>query len=278
MLFHVVGNRSLSLLASLQVLNWDADWRKTPNWRFAMNDDHEIVLSRNEARAIDAAAISRLGLTGPLLMENAARGVADVLVQEFCEVTTRHDNALPVGRVIIICGPGNNGGDGLALVRLLAACDISADVRLLRAGRSLADDAQFNLNVLLAAGIQVMELANSSDFVQQLAGVETSDVIVDCLLGTGIRGNVRSPYLELIEAINGSPARVLAVDVPSGLDCDLGTASGVCIHADRTVTFVGRKRGFDIPESKRFTGDVSVAHIGLPQHWIRDWLSAFRAS
>ncbi len=243
-----------------------------------MNDDREIVLSRDEARAIDAAAILRLGLTGPLLMENAARGVADILVREFREFTRSADSALPVGRVIIICGPGNNGGDGLALVRQLTARDINADARLLRAGKSLTDDAQFNFNVLLAAGIQVMELANSSDFVEQLAGVGTSDVIVDCLLGTGIRGNVRSPYLELIEAINASPARVLSVDVPSGLDCDLGTASGVCIHADRTVTFVGRKRGFDIPESKQFTGDVSVAHIGLPQHWTRHWLSAFRAS
>jgi len=106
-----------------------------------------------------------------------------------------------------------------------------------------------------------------------LDGLTQEDWILDCLLGTGVRGQLRSPFSNIIEAINASSARVLAVDVPSGLDCDTGTADGACVRAEQTVTFVGMKRGFLQPSAADFTGTMTVAHIGVPLSWIRSWLN-----
>ena len=97
------------------------------------------------------------------------------------------------------------------------------------------------------------------------------DLIIDALLGTGIRGTVRTPFFEIIQAVNESNAKVLAVDVPSGLDCDLGTPCGVCVRADRTVTFVARKIGFLVSDAQEFIGEVEVCHIGIPQEWLTRW-------
>ena len=221
------------------------------------------VLTREQARQVDAAAIQRLGVPGLLLMENAARGVME-------ELTKRLGNK---GRVLILCGPGNNGGDGLAIARLLASAGVDATVYLLRAGKDLTDDAHQNLGFLMASGINVLEGQMVNSWGQVFADLTDNDWILDCLLGTGVRGGVRPPFLAIINAINESSARVLAVDVPSGLDCDTGTMDGVCINADATVTFVGMKRGFLQPSATNFTGDVTVAHIGIPLAWVRSWLS-----
>lgn len=227
-----------------------------------MSSSECFVLSRAASREIDAAAVSELGMTGPLLMENAARGVCDVVRQHF-----QH-----AGRIVIAAGPGNNGGDGLALARQLAACQLTSNVYLVSASRTLTDDAQFNLRILKAAGMGVAESDDGTDLIADLLTLEADDLIVDCLLGTGVRGAIREPFLQIVEAINQSVARVLAVDVPSGLDCDTGTAEGGCVVADHTVTFVGWKRGFQNPEAAQKTGRVTVAHIGLPDAWVSQWL------
>jgi NAD(P)H-hydrate epimerase len=221
------------------------------------------VLTREQARQVDAAAIQRLGVPGLLLMENAARGVIE-------ELTKRLGNK---GRVLILCGPGNNGGDGLAIARLLASAGVDATVYLVRAGKDLTDDAKRNLGFLLASGRTVLEGETVDRWEQVFADLTDNDWILDCLLGTGARGGPRPPFLSIIKAINKSSAQVLAVDVPSGLDCDTGTVDGVCINADATVTFVGMKRGFLQPSATNFTGDVTVAHIGIPLAWVRSWLS-----
>lgn len=226
------------------------------------------VLSRIEVRAIDAAAVGELGLTGLLLMENAARGVADVVQQEFPNVS----------RITILCGPGNNGGDGLALCRHLAALDITASVFLVTGGKQLSSDAVDNLNILVAAGIPPECSPNAADAIQAIRTLTKEHLIVDCLLGTGVRGAVQAPFDRLIAAMNESPASVLAADVPSGLNCDDGRAEGGCVRADRTVTFVGLKTGFLSANAGEFLGRVTVAHIGLPQRWVADWLESQRSN
>ena len=202
-----------------------------------------------------------------LLMENAARGVCDVVFQ-------RLPNA---ERIVIVCGPGNNGGDGLALARQLAAHDVSTEVVVFRTRKKLTNDAETNLNILTAAKISVQDAVDTCRMTSALQALTEKDLVVDCLLGTGVRGAPRAPFCELINAINDSPARVLAVDIPSGLDCDSGIAEGACVRADRTVTFVGLKQGFLVPGANTFTGEVTVAHIGLPAAWVRDWLIARRS-
>ena len=227
---------------------------------------NRLVLSQDEVRAVDAAAIHALGIPGLLLMENAARGVADQL---FC--------FREPGEVTIICGPGNNGGDGLALARQLAAKGCQSRVLLETGGKPLSADTQNNLGFLTNSGVPVQEVNGSVDCQEQLRELSANDWIVDSLLGTGIQGELRPPFNTWVQAINASPARVLAVDVPSGLNCDDGSSGDDCIQAELTVTFVGMKRGFLAPSAETYTGRVVVAHIGIPQIWVHDWLQQRRA-
>lgn len=227
-----------------------------------------LWLSRDEVRQIDAAAIEELGLPGVVLMENAARGVSDLIRGE----------GLTNGRVILLCGPGNNGGDGFALARQLTAHDLPADVWLTTNGRQLTVDTEFNRRVWLASGHSVKNGDDIHALQAMLTELQSGDLVVDCLLGTGIRGAVREPYSEIIAAANASAASILAVDVPSGMDCESGASAGECIRAERTVTFVGMKTGFRNPAAQSFLGKTTVAHIGLPQNWIRNWLHRYRLS
>ena len=210
-------------------------------------------------RQIDAAAVEELGMAGLLLMENAARGACDVL-----------ETAMPQGRIIIVSGPGNNGGDGLAMARLLAANGIDSEVHLVPAGKSLTDDAQSNLEFLYRSGINVVE-ADEKNLRTVLEVLTPDDWIVDALMGTGIRGTLRSPFVEIVNAINRSSARVLSVDVPSGLDADTGEPCGVAVRAEVTVTFVATKVGFRFPHALPFLGRVVVRQIGVPQRWLTAW-------
>ena len=210
-------------------------------------------------RQIDAAAIQELGMAGLLLMENAARGACEVL-----------ETVQPQGRIIIVSGHGNNGGDGLAMARLLAARGIDSEVHLVRAGKSLTEDTQSNLGFLLRSGINVQE-ANEENLLAVLAVLTPDDWIVDALLGTGIRGTLRSPFLEIVAAMNHASARVLAVDVPSGLHADSGAPCGMAVQANVTVTFVATKAGFRFPHALPYLGRVVVQQIGVPQKWLAAW-------
>lgn len=218
-------------------------------------------LSRRLVRDLDQAAIEELGLPSLLLMENAARGVAEVLLQQN-----------PKGRIIVLCGPGNNGGDGLAVTRLLSANGLTAEAWLVRNGKDLSSDAAANLAFLQKAGLPVYELSDRRSSLP-LHLLQPDDWIVDALLGTGLTGSPRDPYTEIIQQANQSLASTLAVDLPSGMDCDTGQSSGACMKAAITVTFVARKQGFDNPESVLLTGAVHVRHIGIPETWLRNWIS-----
>jgi NAD(P)H-hydrate epimerase len=224
-----------------------------------------LVLSQPEARAIDAAITQQLGLPGLLLMENAAHGVTEQLTQ------CAH------GEVVIVCGPGNNGGDGLAVARQRSALGQTTRVLLETAGKPLSPDAQSNLDFLTRSGVDIEILNGTDSDCAKFDRLTPNDWIVDSLLGTGISGNLRAPYDRWANAINSSRARVLAVDVPSGLNCDDGTCGDPCVQADVTVTFVGMKRGFLAPNAEQWTGKVLVAPIGVPRDWVEHWLSNTRA-
>lgn len=142
----------------------------------------------------------------------------------------------------------------------------------------MTHDASANLKLLRLTGIEFVEITSPQQWQQVVDTLDDEDTIVDCLLGTGVRGAVEEPFRSIIESINASEASVVAVDVPSGLDCDRGTAEGVCVRASHTVTFVGMKQGFLAEQAQQFTGRVSVAPIGLPVPWVREWLTAKRAT
>lgn len=218
-------------------------------------------LTRDQVRRLDQDAIRLLGIPGLLLMENAARGVCRAIAQSG-----------PWQRILIVAGHGNNGGDGLAVARLLAAEGILAEVFLVSGNRVLSSDAQTNFDILIRSGMVVRQ-PDAAELRVALRGLSERDLIVDALLGTGIRGEVVSPYVEAIQEINQSGAAVLAVDLPSGMDCDTGAVRGVCVRADRTVTFVARKRGFGFSGADRFTGTVEVCSIGIPRLWLQSWFA-----
>ena len=229
-----------------------------------------LVFSREQIRALDAAAVAELGIPGLLLMENAARGVADVLMARFGMADAGHAARLPP--VVIVCGPGNNGGDGLALCRLLAAWQMESRVLLLTADKRLSADAASNRAFLQRCHISVQEPVVEM-MVDQLVGLSADSLIVDCLLGTGVQGAPQAPFSDVIAAMNDSAATVVSVDVPSGLDCETGTAVGACVRAAVTVSFVGLKTGYMSASAAACLGDVEIVPIGLP--W--SWVTAFHA-
>lgn len=218
-------------------------------------------LTRDQVRAVDARVIEVYGLPGIVLMENAGRNAAHLLM-----ALASSDRIGGPFRVAVACGRGNNGGDGFVIARHLDI--LGAEVRILLAADPAAfrGDAAVNHAVAGRFGFRIdaLESAPVEAWSAALAG---SDWIVDALLGTGSSGAPRGAVATAIGAINearATGARILAVDIPSGLDCDTGLASGECIRADATATFVARKIGFDVPGSTAFTGAVHVLDIGVP--------------
>jgi NAD(P)H-hydrate epimerase len=215
-----------------------------------------LVLSREKVHQVDRRAIDEYGMSGLVLMENAGRGVVEVL----CSLGVK-------GPVAICCGKGNNAGDGFVIARHLDLRGIPARVVLLVDPVELTGDAAVNFRIVKQAALPFMQLGEFSpgSFARARAGCEW---IVDALLGTGARGAPRSPFAESIEQTNATSARRLAVDLPSGLDCDTGAAASPTFVADHTCTFVAHKPGFLQPSARYFTGDVHVVDIGVPRKLI----------
>ncbi|HEX41450.1 MAG TPA: NAD(P)H-hydrate epimerase, partial [Phycisphaerales bacterium] len=166
--------------------------------------------------------------------------------------------------VATLCGTGNNGGDGYVIARHLA--NRGAAVRLAIAGdpARIRGDARTHLDVWRRMGGAVVPLDLGGDTVRRMKQlVDGADLLVDAVFGTGLSGPVRDDYRRLIEAVNDSGVDVLAVDIPSGLDCDTGLPLGAAVRASCTVTFVAVKQGFANPESAPYTGVVHVASIGV---------------
>jgi NAD(P)H-hydrate epimerase len=214
-----------------------------------------VFLSRDEVRTIDRRAIEEFGVPGVVLMENAGRGAAEMLV------------ALGIhGPVAVCCGKGNNGGDGYVIARHLDNRRVPVRVLLFARPEELTGDAAVNYQVLSRSGVPIEVRAEVAPDVAVLRReLESAEWVVDALFGTGLAGPLRAPFDRVIEAINTSPARVLAVDIPSGLDCDTGEPLGPCVRAHHTVTFVAAKKGFGNPASHAWVGCVHVVDIGAPR-------------
>lgn len=212
-------------------------------------------LSRDQVRAVDRCAIQRFGVPGAVLMENAGRGAADAAETLLDGVEGK--------RVAILAGGGNNGGDGFVVARHLAMRGADVTTFLLARPNESSPDAAANLNIIRRLAHDVREVGE--DELAGLAGALGGfDLIVDAVGGTGIRGPLRGPLATAVEQINSASRPVLAIDIPTGLDCDTGEAPGPAVRADLTVTFVARKKGFDAPTAQQFTGEVRVADIGIP--------------
>lgn len=211
------------------------------------------VLDRDSVRAVDRAAVEEFGIPSILLMENAALGLA--------AHAKRMLQDLPTPRALIVCGSGNNGGDGYALARHLHNAGV--DVSLVALGEPKAgSDAATNCRICRAMGLQEGPL-------EALEQAPHADLIVDAIFGTGLDRPVSGPAADAIEQINAAHRPVLAVDIPSGLDCNTGRILGVAVRATVTVSFVGLKPGFFEPSARDLIGEVAVADIGAPIELVR---------
>lgn len=218
-----------------------------------------MFLSREEVRNLDRRAIEEFGVPGVVLMENAGRGAAEVLLRLGAR-----------GPVHICCGKGNNGGDGFVMARHLDNRGVAVQVHLFARPEELTGDAATNYHIIKRAGPPIAVVAGTPVDVTGLGKLlRGAEWIVDALFGTGLSGPVRPPFDQVIAAINASGAKVLAVDIPSGLDCDTGQPLGPTVRADHTVTFVAPKKGFAEPSAREWLGQVHVADIGAPRWVIR---------
>ncbi|NLW51379.1 MAG: NAD(P)H-hydrate epimerase [Candidatus Brocadiaceae bacterium] len=218
-------------------------------------------MTREQVRAVDRIAMERYAMPGVILMENAGRACVLAAVRLMGgEAAGR--------RVGILCGRGNNGGDGLVVARHLSNAGARADVVLLTTvdeALEAGGDAAVNLRIVRHMALPLRQAPTAAEAAEAVGGLLDADLIVDAMLGTGARGEVREPVRSAIEALQGYEGPVLAVDVPSGLDCDTGRPMGACVRARCTVTFVARKVGFDEPGAGAWTGAVEVADIGVPR-------------
>ncbi len=217
----------------------------------------KLALNREQSRQVDKVAIDDYGMSGLVLMENAGRGCVDLL--------ERLGIAGPIG---IVCGKGNNGGDGFVIARHLWIRGYEARVVLVASADELAGDAAANFEILRRAGANMVELDGEGRPTPLREALDNAtegcDWLVDCLLGTGAAAAPRPPYDTVIEWMNAQSGRRLAVDVPSGLDCDTGARATPTVRANFTATFVTTKIGYQQPSARPYVGEVHVVDIGIP--------------
>lgn len=257
----------------------------------------EPALTRSQARELDRRAIEELGIPSFTLMENAARACADEaerllrlhgvrramerirapgskddIPRNVAELERWKSGLAFAGEAtVVLCGPGNNGGDGLACARTLHNRGHAVAVYFCgpRGGlKSGSADFTRNVDLLAKLGVEVREICTGPETQSLKPALENAPLVIDALFGTGLTRAVEDPQRAAIQLANECRATRLAVDIPSGLDADSGEVLGIAFRADVTVTFVARKVGFDLKAGPQCCGKVLVAEIGVPRQWL----------
>ena len=229
-----------------------------------------LHLSAQQSRSVDRFAIDQLGLSSLVLMENAGRRGAEVIYD--CLKSRPHMDHT----VTIIIGPGNNGGDGWVIARHLEAWGVEIHCILVGSPDRLSPDNKANFSVLQRSGLQPLIVRESDDSIVEVcqAKFRSSSLCVDALLGTGSQGRPREPLASIIRLANEMDLMRIAIDLPSGLDADSGVAHEPTFRADRTITMVTRKLGFQNPTAQPYLGEVIVIPIGIPASQLRQLAEA----
>jgi NAD(P)H-hydrate epimerase len=208
-----------------------------------------------QIQQLDKTAIEEIGIPSLALMENAGRSVAQEIVHRARRIKRP--------RVCIICGVGNNAGDGFVAARHLINAGIDVKIFLVGQGGPLKRDAAVNLRILRNLNCPIQNVGPQD--LLSLREIAKAHVVVDAMFGVGLNREVTDPFWTVIEAVNKMGKRVVAVDIPSGLDGTTGKVYGVCVKADITVTFSFIKRGFLKGQGPKYVGKVVVADIGIPR-------------
>jgi hydroxyethylthiazole kinase-like uncharacterized protein yjeF len=228
------------------------------------------ALTAAEMREVDHLSTERCGIPSLQLMENAGKAVFDYLRASFGDSAASHS--------AVLCGKGNNGGDGFVLARLLQEAGLKPTIYLFAESETVRGDAAENLLRLKKAGAEVRIITDLTRWESARSGVTNSRVIVDALLGTGLKGKVEGLYAAVIRDINKisrdataiHPEAILAVDTPSGLPSDAESSQGPVLQAHATVTFTAPKLGQLISNDASSCGRLHVRQIGSPQELIEE--------
>ncbi|MBT4161270.1 MAG: NAD(P)H-hydrate epimerase, partial [Gammaproteobacteria bacterium] len=204
-----------------------------------------LLYTAAQVRELDRVTIEEEGIPGITLMKRAGQACVDAMLG-------RWPNP---GRVAVLCGSGNNAGDGFIIAGLLKAKGLTVQVGLVGREPAKGTDAASAYNFCRENGVEV----NSPD-----EALEDAELIVDALLGTGVSGEVREDYAATIRNINGLDKPVVAVDLPSGLSADTGVSLGICVRADLTITFIGRKFGLMTGDGPEYAGEIQFADLEVP--------------
>ncbi len=202
------------------------------------------VLTALQMKEIDKYTINTVGIQSVVLMERAALGVCEVIM----ELYSRND------RIIVICGSGNNGADGIATARILTQYGYHADAFIVGNNERFTDEMAYQMKIAGKTGVT---------FVNRPC-IDEYNVVVDALFGIGLSRNIDGKYKDIIEKVNKSHAEVIAVDIPSGVNGNSGEVMGVCIHADVTVTFGALKKGIILFPGSMYCGKVILKDAGFP--------------
>lgn len=219
----------------------------------------QLLATAEQMQGFDMVAIKKLGIPGIVLMENAGRACVNALVHHFGSVSGK--------RVLIVCGKGNNGGDGFVIARHLANRDARVHVLLLGKRRDVKGDARLNFKILLkiasskSSGITFQEITS----VGLLSKLAPPDIVVDAIFGTGFSGEVHGLQKRVIEWINAGDMRVVSVDIASGVDGSTGIVHNIAVRADLTVTMALPKIGHYVGAGREHAGTLHVVDIGIPR-------------
>ena len=205
-------------------------------------------------RAVDKAASEIGGIPSIVLMENAAIACVNELKKDFGELTGK--------RIAVFCGKGNNGGDGFAIARHLHNIDAEVSVYLV-CGNEFKGDAKINFDIIKKMNVNI-DVVSDTENLKYI--IRSNDIIIDAIYGTGIHGTVGGISYDVINEINENSKYTMAVDVPSGINSDSGEICGICIRADKTVTFAAYKVGMLMFPAADYTGKVTVADISIPDY------------
>jgi len=222
------------------------------------------ILTAAETREVDRLTTERHGVPSITLMENAGKSVAAFIKQQFRKLGRR--------RLVILCGKGNNGGDGFVVARHLFELGAKPAVFLFADPGEVRGDAATNLKRWQDASRDLRTVRDANEWQAAKAAIASADIIVDALLGTGVRGPVEGLLREAIEEINRRKAEtaVVAVDIPSGLSADTGEQQGAAVAANHTVTFTAPKVGFFLGTAEQKVGQLVVRDIGSPYELIEE--------
>ena len=218
-------------------------------------------LTVQEIRELDILTIEHVGIPGIVLMENAARSAAESIHAALLDPEQ--------AKVVVLCGPGNNGGDGFVIARHLKNAGVNVAVIMATPREKPRGDAGINLGIFERMEGTILHATDPEQMPKVRLQIAAADIIVDALLGTGSQGAPRDLIADLIQYANdAAQARRVAIDIPSGLNADTGEVAEPCFRANATVTFIAPKVGFAAESARAVLGRVIVADIGVPRRLI----------